>query len=148
MTPPNDVTRFAHGDYAQFSGLRPWLVLKLFIRGYDINCQYDKKFLQRFETMKSLFPELQTIPKCDWPFTLAAIGKFHVGAHTERCRYLHSYNYLPGVGITDGEAPKRVWAVMNSLARRTKEMMSGHRHDVLNDAFGDFNVRRVHAMRE
>ena len=36
----------------------------------------------------------------------------------------------------------------NSLARRTKEMMSGHRHDVLNDAFGDFNVRKLHATRE
>ena len=49
--------------------------------------------------------------------------------------------------MTDGEAPERIWASLNNLSMRTKEMSSGHRHDVINDYYSDMNVRRVHNMR-
>ena len=49
--------------------------------------------------------------------------------------------------MTDGEALERIWALFNALALRTKEMSSGHRHDVINDFHSDMNVRRLHAMR-
>ncbi|KAI1784480.1 hypothetical protein LXA43DRAFT_1101350 [Ganoderma leucocontextum] len=48
--------------------------------------------------------------------------------------------------MTDGEALERIWSVFNSLALRTKEMSSGHRHDVINNFHSDMNVRRLHAM--
>lgn len=57
-----------------------------------------------------------------------------------------SFNWLPGVAMTDGEAPERIWAILNGLASRTQEMSSGHRHDIINDFYGDWNVRRVHGI--
>ncbi|THG97971.1 hypothetical protein EW026_g4122 [Hermanssonia centrifuga] len=64
----------------------------------------------------------------------------------EPCRYKYSLHYLPGVGMTDGEAPERIWASLNALALRTREMSSGHRHDVINDFHTDMNIRRTHDM--
>ena len=50
--------------------------------------------------------------------------------------------------MTDGEAAERIWAILNHLASRTKEMSPGHRHDVMNDFYSDMNVRRLHSMGE
>ena len=130
------------------SGLRPWLGLKRHCSGYDINCQYRKKFRERILKLQHDFPHLSSIQLSRMPWTIPAIGKFHAPAHTVTCRCKYSYNYLPGVGMTDGEAAERIWAVLNNLAARTKEMSSGHRHDVINDFHSDMNVRRVHGLRE
>ena len=130
------------------SGLRPWLGLKRHCSGYDINCQYRKKFRERILKLQRDFPHLSSIQISQFPWTVAAIGKFHAPAHTLTCRCKFSYNYLPGVGMTDGEAAERIWAVLNNLAARTKEMSSGHRHDVINDFHSDLNIRRVHGLRK
>ena len=120
----------------------------LLISGYDINCQYRIKYNKRMEDIRTKFGALDSVPKEPLPPTIAAVGKFHLPAHIPSCRFKFSYNFLPGVGMTDGEANERTWPAMNSLASRTKEMGPGHRHDVINDAYGDWNVRRVHNTRE
>ncbi len=130
------------------SGLRPWLGLERHCSGYDINCQYRKNFRARITQMQHDFPTLSSIRITNFPWTIPGIGKFHAPAHTATCRCKYSYNYLPGVGMTDGEAAERIWAVLNLLAVRTKEMSSGHRHDVINDFHSDLNIRRVHGLRE
>ncbi|KAH9911315.1 hypothetical protein B0H21DRAFT_704746, partial [Amylocystis lapponica] len=66
--------------------------------------------------------------------------------HEKDCRNRFSFYILPGVGMTDGEAPERIWATLNAIASRTKEMSSGHRHDVINDFHSDMNARRVHSI--
>ncbi|KAI0730475.1 hypothetical protein C8Q76DRAFT_613044 [Earliella scabrosa] len=137
---------FCWVDYCMCSGLRPWLGLKRHCSGYDINCQYRKKFRERILKLQRDFPHLSSIQLSRMPWTIPAIGKFHAPAHTVTCRCKYSYNYLPGVGMTDGEAAERIWAVLNNLAARTKEMSSGHRHDVINDFHSDMNVRRVHGL--
>ncbi|OSC98309.1 hypothetical protein PYCCODRAFT_1375432 [Trametes coccinea BRFM310] len=138
---------FAWGDFAQLSGLQPWLdVLKLFCRGYDINCQYDKKFELRLADFRSNFSHLRSVRTTVFPPTRSLIPKFHAPAHTLLCSVYRSYNYTPGVGMTDGEASERIWAAFNALAIRAKEMTAGHRHDVINDFLSDLNVRRVHGM--
>ncbi|KAJ2959852.1 hypothetical protein NUW54_g14461 [Trametes sanguinea] len=48
--------------------------------------------------------------------------------------------------MSDGETLERVWAITNALARRTKEMSAGHRHDILNDHYSDMNLRRLQHM--
>ena len=80
------------------------------------------------------------------PKILAAVGKFHLPAHIKMCRYLFSMHWLPGAGQTDGEAAERVWSAENTVALRSREMSSGHRHDFLNFFRGDKNVQRLHNM--
>ncbi|TFK79239.1 hypothetical protein K466DRAFT_505889, partial [Polyporus arcularius HHB13444] len=137
---------FCWVDYCMCSGLQRWLCLKRMSNGYDINCQYRKKFCIRIQDIQKRFPHLSTIRVKLFPWTLPAIGKFHAPAHTASCRCKYSYNYLPGVGMTDGEAAERIWAILNNLASRTKEMSPGHRHDIMNDFYSDMNVRRLHAI--
>ncbi|TFK79156.1 hypothetical protein K466DRAFT_506060, partial [Polyporus arcularius HHB13444] len=115
---------------------------------YDINCQYRKKFRKRIKDIQTNFPNLLSIRLDYLPFTLPGIGKFHAPAHTASCRCKYSYNYLPGVGMTDGEAAERIWAILNHLAARTKEMSPGHRHDVINHFYSDMNIRRLHGIGE
>ena len=129
------------------SGLRPWLCLKRHYRGYDINCQYTINLPDRLSEINEKFHDLPTIQADYFPWTMVGIGKFHVAAHQESCRSKYSYYYLPGSGMTDGEAPERIWSSLNNLSMRTKEMSSGHRHDIINDYYADMNIRRVHNMR-
>ncbi|KAI9067995.1 hypothetical protein FKP32DRAFT_1600802 [Trametes sanguinea] len=96
---------FAWGDFAQLSGLQPWLhTLKLLCRGYDINCRYDKKFELRLAEFRKNFSHLQSIRKTTFPTTHSLISKFHVPAHTLLCSIYRSYNYTPGVGETDAKS--------------------------------------------
>ncbi|OCH83779.1 hypothetical protein OBBRIDRAFT_815708 [Obba rivulosa] len=119
--------RFTNVDFALLLALQPWMGLHIHVAGYDIAC-------------------MCTIRKTLFPWTLPAIGKFHLPAHIPSCCYKFSYHYLPGVGITDGEAPERIWPAINALATRTREMSAGHRHDVINDYHSDHNVRRTHGL--
>ncbi|KAI1796811.1 hypothetical protein LXA43DRAFT_879378 [Ganoderma leucocontextum] len=137
---------FAYADYCMCSGLRPWLCLRRHNRGYDINCQYTIHLPERLHDIHQKHHDLPTIQAVYFPWTMVGIGKFHVAAHQESCRSRYSYYYLPGSGMTDGEAPERIWASLNNLSMRTKEMSSGHRHDVINDYYSDLNVRRLHNM--
>ena len=129
------------------SGVQQYVGLRLFKQSYDINCQYTINLPERLGEINEKFHDLPTIQAEYFPWTMVGIGKFHVAAHQESCRSKYSYYYLPGSGMTDGEAPERIWASLNNLSMRTKEMSSGHRHDVINDYYSDMNVRRVHNMR-
>lgn len=55
---------------------------------------------------------------------------------------------MPGVGMTDGESPERRWSVLNLIGRSTREMGSGHRQDVLNTHFSDYNIQKVFGIGE
>ncbi|EMD36363.1 hypothetical protein CERSUDRAFT_52053 [Gelatoporia subvermispora B] len=140
--------RFANVDFATISGLQRWMQCLLLIAGYDINCQYRKNFEKRMEWFRAHQDRLRSIRHARFPMTLSVIGKFHLPAHTASCRYKFSYYWMPGAAMTDGEAPERIWAVLNSLACRTREMAVGHRHDIINDHHSDMNVRRTHDMGE
>ncbi|EMD32484.1 hypothetical protein CERSUDRAFT_118810 [Gelatoporia subvermispora B] len=138
--------RFANVDFAMISGLQRWMQIFLVISGYDINCQYRKNFNKRMQWFEENGRYLTSIQHVRFPKTLSVIGKFHLPAHTASCRYKFSYYWMPGAGMTDGEAPERIWSVLNGLAARTREMAAGHRHDIINDHHSDMNVRRVHTM--
>jgi len=51
---------------------------------------------------------------------------WHALAHEELCATLNSLNYIPGVGRSDGEAIKRLWAWLNGCSYQTKEMGLGN----------------------
>lgn len=78
-----------------------------------------------------------------WPRILSLIPKWHAIAHTGVCRWLNSFYYTPGVGMTDGEAPERRWAILNAIGRSTREMGPGHRQDIINDHNSDHNIQKT-----
>lgn len=143
---PGPRFRFANVDFAMISGLQRWMDLEQHVSGYDINCQYRLKFKSRIAAIANDAEAYETLNRFDFPPTTAAVGKFHAPAHEQKCRYKFSFNWLPGVGMTDGEAPERIWSTLNAIASRTKEMSGGHRHDVINDFHSDMNARRVHSI--
>ncbi|PSS00733.1 hypothetical protein PHLCEN_2v4114 [Hermanssonia centrifuga] len=144
------VKRFANVDFAMVSGLHRFMDLPMHVSAYDINCQYRINFDRRMEEFRTRGMEFASIRirLKYFPWTIAGVGKFHLPAHKASCRYKYSFRYLPGVGMTDGEAVERIWASLNTLALRTREMASGHRHDTINDFQNDMNVRRVHGIGE
>jgi hypothetical protein len=74
------------------------------------------------------------------------VPKFHIAAHIATCQTNFSFNWTPGVGRTDGEAPERGWSDINRIAASTKEMGPGSRREVLDDHFGDWNWKKVTAF--
>jgi hypothetical protein len=81
-----------------------------------------------------------------FPWTMAVVGKFHFAAHKLDCRTRFSFNYLPGVGVVDGEASKRMWATLSQFSKRTREMNPGYRRDSINNLYRDLCFRRVHSI--
>ncbi|EMD32307.1 hypothetical protein CERSUDRAFT_68868 [Gelatoporia subvermispora B] len=77
---------------------------------------------------------------------LFLIPKFHLPAHQDSCQYKYSFNYHCGCGRTDGEAPERGWAWADPLASSTREMGPGSRRDLIDDAFADYNWRKICRM--
>ena len=130
--------------------MQPWMDLKMIISGYDINCQYQIKFLQRMDQFEK---DVRNLPSFERSWNkdikhLAAVGKFHLPAHKSSCRDTFSFRYMPGSGQTDGEAQERVWAVSNPLQARAREMGPGYRHDLLNVFHDAKNEERVPNLRE
>ncbi len=124
--------------------------LKLFVPTYDIWCQYVIRLAIRIdeEFSPEMLAELESITSADFPQIIGGVGKYHLSMHTKTCREKFSMNHLPCACMDDGENCERLWGVVNAMARRTKEMSAGHRHDVLNDLFYHQNVRRMHSIGE
>ena len=105
---------------------------------YDIACQWSKN-LHTWSALygtagSDVFQKLST---------MYAVPKAHLPVHQNSCKINYSFNLLPCMGCTDGEAPERGWAATNALASSTKEMGLGSRRDTLDDHFGDYNWRKV-----
>ncbi|OCH85647.1 hypothetical protein OBBRIDRAFT_807358 [Obba rivulosa] len=144
---PSTCHKFGTIGYGGYGGrVSGTMQVFLHISGYDINCQYRKNFWKRMEWFRKNRGLMNSIKHVQFPKTLSVIGKFHLPAHNAACRYKFSYYWMPGAAMTDGEAPERIWAVLNGLAAHTQEMAAGHRHDIINDHHSDMNVRRTHTM--
>ncbi|KAF6763520.1 hypothetical protein DFP72DRAFT_986476 [Ephemerocybe angulata] len=112
--------------------------LKRLIVSYDIACQWRVKLQERCQQYEANILTSESPPEITF-----LVPKFHLPAHVEDCRTKFSFNYTPGVGRTDGEAPERGWAASNDLAYSTREMGPGSRRDTLDDCFGDSNWQKV-----
>ena len=134
------------------SGLQRGVDLLLHVSAYDINCQYrihfDERMLELYNT-RAHTPALSVINMNVaklFPWTVAGVGKFHLAGHKPDCRYKWSFHFLPHSAIMDGEAPERIWSVLNLLGLRTREMNPGFRHDMINEFYGYMNIKRVHGI--
>ncbi|KAG1759135.1 hypothetical protein EDD22DRAFT_981161 [Suillus occidentalis] len=112
------------------------VLMILFNFSYDIACQWHKKLWQCVSTALPL--QLQ-------PNRTQTTFNFFP-AHIPACQTNFSFNWTPGVGRTDGEAPERGWADINHIASSTKEMGPGSRRDILDDHFGDWNWKKVASL--
>jgi hypothetical protein len=130
-------------DYLVFSALARFSTLSTINFSYDIACQWHKKLWDRLPTLP---PHLQFDP--EGKTINFFVPKFHIAAHIESCQTQFSFNWTPGVGRTDGEAPERGWANINRVASSTKEMGPGARRDTLNDHFSDWNWKKITALGE
>ncbi|KAG1856429.1 hypothetical protein F4604DRAFT_1931841 [Suillus subluteus] len=74
------------------------------------------------------------------------VPKFHLPAHIASCQTKFSFNFIKGVGWTDGKAPECGWADINPIATSTREMGPGSRRDTLDDHFNDWNWKKVCSM--
>ena len=139
---------FINVDMALYSGLQPWLGLRRWNQAYDVSCQQAINVAKRWKEIQAILPSLRREYKGvpDTLLIIYAIGKFHAPAHAAHCRTRYSFRYLPGVGMTDGEAQERVWSGTNNLALRTREMAGDNRHDTYNFYFDDRNLQRCNGM--
>ncbi|KAG9310751.1 hypothetical protein JVU11DRAFT_9359 [Chiua virens] len=110
---------------------------------YDIVCQWTRNLWERMKT----FPEHIRFPHEEKKI-VAFVPKFHLPAHVAGCQWKYSFNFIKGVGRTDGEAPECVWSMLNAAASSTKEMGPGHRRDTLDDLIGDTNWKKFIGIGE
>ncbi|KAG8215473.1 hypothetical protein J3R82DRAFT_9099 [Butyriboletus roseoflavus] len=71
------------------------------------------------------------------------IPKFHLPAHIAECQWKYSFNFIKGMGWTDGEAPERGWSTLNTVMSSAKQMEPGHHCDTFKDLIGDSNWKKV-----
>ncbi|KAJ7770736.1 hypothetical protein B0H16DRAFT_1306425 [Mycena metata] len=129
--------RYINMDYIFFIGLAGSELTELFV-SYDIACQWHKNIWER---MKTFDREVRFVR--GKKFCVFLIPKFHLPAHIEACNILFSFHLTRWVGMTDGEAPERGWAMLNPLASSTAEMGPGNRRDAINHAFNDMNHKKI-----
>ncbi|KAF8425786.1 hypothetical protein L210DRAFT_3615051 [Boletus edulis BED1] len=134
--------RYTNMDYLFFSVL--WnTTLKSFNVSYDIACQWTCHLWERMNTL----PRSMHFPYEEKKITAFA-PKFHLPAHIPECHWKYSFNFIKGVGQTDGEAPERGWSTLNTAASSTKEMGPGHQRNTLDDLIGDSNWKKFIGFRE
>ncbi|KAJ7434267.1 hypothetical protein B0H11DRAFT_2164741 [Mycena galericulata] len=129
--------RYINMDYIFFMGLAGSEVSELYV-SYDIACQWHKNIWDRMKTFDESI-QLHLGKK----YYVFLIPKFHLPAHIEACNVLFSFHLTRYVGMTDGEAPERGWSSLNPLATSTAEMGPGMRRDTINDAFNDWNHKKI-----
>ena len=127
-------------DYLFFSAIKNMPVRVLNI-SYDIACQWMTHLWERMTTL----PHSMQFPYKDRKIN-ALMPKFHLPAHVAKCQWQYLFNYISGMGRTDGEAPEQGWAVLNAMASSSKEMGPGHCRDTLDDLIGDSNWKKLTSL--
>lgn len=127
-------------DYIFASSIRATALLLIAI-SYDIACQWFVNLSKRIENH---WPdELRPHPQMK---AFPVIPKLHEPGHGSTGHEQFSFNWIPGVGLTDGECPERIWAAHNALGNATKTQGPGSRQDVIDDHIGFWNWLKYTGM--
>jgi hypothetical protein len=70
------------------------------------------------------------------------VPKFHLLTYVLSCQTTYSFNFIKGVGRTDGEVLEHRWANINPVATSTHEMGPGSRCNTLDNHFNDWNWKK------
>lgn len=113
--------------------------LRMACISYDVSCQWWTNFRRRLRAL----PKDLHIPASFLAMITPLVPKFHLQGHAEKCHSTFSFNYLFGVGRTDGEGVERNWDELNGQAPSTAEMGPGHRWETLDDCCAWANWRKT-----
>ncbi|KAG2033227.1 hypothetical protein BDR03DRAFT_985153 [Suillus americanus] len=133
---PNSVSDLQKGESMQSAS-----ALQVINISYNIACQWSKNLWM----CMSAFPQRFHLDHDTKTITFL-VPKFHLPAHVFSCQTIYSFNFIKGVGRTDGKAPEHGWADINPVATSTHEMGPGSRCDTLDDHFNDWNWKKVCLM--
>jgi hypothetical protein len=117
------------------------------VASYDIACQWQPNLFNRATHLDPV-ARVTLLRLLQGKSISFCCPKMHSPSHKEECRYKYSFNYRYGVGRTDGEAIERFWSAILGATGSTKEMRLGHRHDVLDDIFQQYNWSKTINFRE
>ncbi|KAG2097772.1 uncharacterized protein F5147DRAFT_747450 [Suillus discolor] len=106
--------RYINMDYLFFSSMCSSHSVHVLNISYDIACQWNKNLW----SCMSAFPHKYHINHNEKIITFL-VPKFHLPVHIAHCQTRFSFNFIKGVGQTDGEAPEHGWADINPLATST-----------------------------
>lgn len=110
--------------------------LKEFALIYDIACQFHVHFEQRVADNPDL--SLPSFKKL-----IMAVGKFHLGAHVEKCFYEFSLDFIEGTGQVDGEIVETLWSLWMRIAIMARAMTEARRREVLDTLMRDSNFKKI-----
>ncbi|KAK1216163.1 hypothetical protein PQX77_021216 [Marasmius sp. AFHP31] len=131
--------RYSNMDFIALYNLIACGVLYV-VFSYDIACQWMRNFYKRMRE----YPSYMQLPEnLSMRFK---VPKFHLPAHGLSCLAKFSFNYAEGVGKTDGEGVKRMWAWLNGCARSLSMMTAGARWDTMDDFTNFWNWRKTVAL--
>jgi hypothetical protein len=123
-------------DYSFCQALKQVLLAKRVIFVYDVGCEWHINFRQRVDASGHLYvrEDLEVI---------TAVGKFHLGAHIQKCFARFSLNFVQGVGQLDGEVLESLWSSLNKAASHTRGMSQPHRQEILDSYMQDSNWKKM-----
>jgi hypothetical protein len=131
--------RYANMDYIFASVLGHYDPRLHKVVSYDIVCQWIKHLLER---LAKLPPAIRpTVGSLE-----VVIPKLHALSHNPPCPTDYSFNYLEGVGRTDGEGIERVHSMSGPLCASTKQMGPGYRHDNMDAHWLFWNWQKIVGM--
>ncbi|KAG2046734.1 hypothetical protein BDR06DRAFT_985459 [Suillus hirtellus] len=122
--------RYINMDYLFFSSMRSSQNICVLNISYNIACQWNKNLWSCMST----FPHQYHIDH-NHKVVMFLVPKFHLPAHIASCQTKFSFNFIKGVGRTDGEPPEHGWADINPITTNT-----------LDDHFNDWNWKKVCSM--
>ncbi|EAU89719.2 hypothetical protein CC1G_07444 [Coprinopsis cinerea okayama7 len=115
------------------------------VLSYDIACGYARNLSQR--ATRNFAPSLEAYVAG----IRTIIPAVHVQNHQDSCMYTYGHAYTSNIGHFHGETAEQYWAELNQLGPQVRQMNNGHRQDVINDANGDWNwkkLRQIHSTLE
>lgn len=102
---------------------------------YDVGCQWSINFDKRVENTTTL-----NLPQgLSW---IAAVGKFHLGAHEQDCFAKFSLNFVHGAGQQDGEILETLWAPLNKISGSVRGMTKASRQEMVDAQMRDSNWKK------
>ncbi|KAK0497920.1 hypothetical protein EDD18DRAFT_1351735 [Armillaria luteobubalina] len=126
-------------DYGYLSAVRRFSGVPCIVTTYDIACQWSINLEERIKVYgPDMTPPLSS--------KLYLVPKFHLPGHIKECQEKYCMSFHTHVGNNGGEAPERSWAISNGVVASTCEMSPGHRHEKLDQHFGDVNWQKNVSM--
>jgi hypothetical protein len=104
---------------------------------YDIGCHYSVHFRRRVQNSAMFLPFPLDTP------TYFGVGAFHISAHVPECFPRFSPQFIPGLGIVDGEILESLWSTLNEVSPSAQTASLAARTELLDDHMLDSNWKKL-----